>query len=457
MLDLPIEFRQRMESLLAEEYGDFLKSYETDNYRSLRVNTLKGSVVRFLALYKDTFSLEQVPWCETGFYYDESSRPGRTPLPHAGAIYIQEASAMVPVEAGDVGKGMKVMDLCAAPGGKSTQILSKLMGTGLLVSNEIVSSRARILAGNLERMGAANAVVLNESPQKLENVFPDFFDRVFVDAPCSGEGMFRKDETALREWSPDRVRACAVRQDHILDSARKMVSPGGLLIYSTCTFSIEEDEGSVSRFLERHPDFCIEQCPLSHFFEKGIRTDAITCEGIENTMRLFPHRIAGEGHYVAVLKREDGSRARVRMHAFSKDKKKIALFERFRKEYMPDRQFENVVTVGDRIVRVPEGLPDLDKVKVLSFGLGLGEVKKDRFEPLHSLAMALRPEEFSNCEQLDMESEETLEYLTGMEIKPKTAKKGYCLVCVDGYSTGFGKCDGNTIKNHYPKGLRITR
>ena len=366
---------------------------------------------------------------------------------------------MAPVEAGEVREGMKVMDLCAAPGGKSTHILSKLNGTGLLVSNEIVTSRARILAGNLEMMGASNAVVTNESPEKLENVFRDFFDRVFVDAPCSGEGMFRKDETALKEWSPDRVRACAVRQDHILDSARKMVGPGGLLIYSTCTFSVEEDEGAVSRFLERHEDYHIEQSSLSRFFEEGFRNETVTCDGIERTMRLFPHKIRGEGHFVAVLRRKETGRAkaRLRMHAFARDKKKTALWEQFRKRYMPNRTFENVVTVGDRLVRVPDGIPDLDKVRVLSFGLGLGEVRKDRFEPLHSLAMALSPEDFANCELLDAESEKATDYLSGLEIKPETAGKGYCLVCVDGYSTGFGKCDGITIKNHYPKGLRIAR
>ncbi len=456
-MKLPEEFCDRMRAMLKTEYDSFMASYEAGSHRSLRVNTLKDSVGAFVDRYSRRFGLEPVPWEETGFYYDEVSRPGRHPLHRAGAFYIQEASAMAPVALGEVREGEKVLDLCAAPGGKSTQIACRLGGTGLLVANEIVTSRARILSGNIERMGVTNALVTSESPEKFEGVFEDVFDAVFVDAPCSGEGMFRKDEEAVSQWSPGQVAACARRQSLILDSARKMTAPGGRIIYSTCTFAPEEDELMIASFLSDHPDFSLERPRKAGMFSPGLTGEIGAPEGMADCVRVFPHRNRGEGHFIAVLRKEEGKRRPARPMAFDHDRKKAVLWKDFASEYLKGGRGFDPVSFGDRLLSVPSGMVRADRTRILRCGLELGEVKKDRFEPSHSLAVALKPEEFSNCELLSPEDDRCTAFLSGEEIPAVTASKGWCLICVDGYSLAFGKCDGRTIKNHYPKGLRIQK
>ena len=306
---LPAAFTKRMREILTTEYEDFERSYESNRFYGLRCNLLKCSAEAFPALYSEAFgqsdSLEGIPWAPEGFFFMPEDQPGRHPLHEAGAYYIQEPSAMSSAAVLDPKPGERVLDLCAAPGGKTTQIAARMQGSGLLVSNEIVSSRARILSQNVERMGIRNCVVLNETPDRLAGFFPEFFDCILVDAPCSGEGMFRKEEAALSQWSVANVKMCADRQDLILEAASRMLRPGGRLVYSTCTFAPEEDEGSIDRFLDRHPDFHVVSSPLQAFFDAG-RPDLASSgrKELELTMRLWPHKIEGEGHFVALLKKD---------------------------------------------------------------------------------------------------------------------------------------------------------
>ena len=329
---LPEAFMKRMQEMLGEEYQEFSDSFEREQYHALRLNALKKgadgrsaaeicgmagdcgamSKAGHIAGSFDFAHLTKVPWAENGYYYQAGDQPGRHPFHAAGVYYIQEPSAMAPVELLGVQPGERVLDLCAAPGGKSTQIAAKLKGRGFLLCNEIHPARAKILSENIERMGVVNACVTNEAPARLAGFFPEYFDRVLVDAPCSGEGMFRKNDAACEEWSPENVHMCAERQDEILDCAAGMLCAGGRLVYSTCTFAPEEDEGSVSRFLRRHPEFRLMPVDIMEA-EKG-RLGLKGCDGVpayveeaapglEGTLRMAPHRISGEGHFAAVLQK----------------------------------------------------------------------------------------------------------------------------------------------------------
>ena len=454
-MKLPQDFCIKMENLLKSEYNDFIKGYDNDNYYSLRVNTLKADADR---LYMENlFQLEKIDWCDTGFYYNNETRPGKHPYHHTGVYYIQEASAMAPAAAAEIEKGDKVLDLCAAPGGKSSQVAAALMGTGLLVSNEIVPSRAKILSGNLERMGVKNAIVLNHNPRELEKHFPYFFDKIIVDAPCSGEGMFRKEKAVVDEWSQEQVLVCANRQSHILESAAKMLAPNGKIIYSTCTFSPEENEQMIAQFIDKHPDFSVVKPKVYKYFSPGRPQWANGEEFLSSTMRLFPHKLKGEGHFVAVLQKKGGEESKIKYSKVINDKKLLKDWEIFAKDNLKDIDFDNFVLFGQTLYSVPENTPDFSKLKVLRAGLQLGEMKKGRFEPSHSLALALKPEQVINCENLPLNDERVDKYLTGQEITTDNPARGWRLIAVNGYSLGWGKCDGNIIKNHYPKGLRIMK
>lgn len=444
-----------MENLLKDEYNDFVKGYDNDNYYSLRVNTLKCDKDEFFK--ENLFDLEKIDWCDTGFYYNNETRPGRHPYHHAGVYYIQEASAMAPAAAAEIKPGDRVLDLCAAPGGKSSQAAAALMGEGLLVSNEIVLSRAKILSGNLERMGVKNAIVLNHNPRELEKHFPYFFDKIIVDAPCSGEGMFRKEKAVVDQWSLRQVEICANRQGHILESAAKMLAPNGKIIYSTCTFSPEENEMAVAKFIENHPEFTVVKPEIYKYFSPGRPEWANGEKCLENTMRLFPHKLKGEGHFLAVLQKNGGEEGKIKYAKTINDKKTLADWEKFRKSTLKDISFDNFVLFGNTLYSLPENTPDFSKLKVLRAGMQLGEIKKGRFEPSHSLALALRHEQVKNNENLLLSDERVEQYLTGHEIPTEKDERGWTLVSVNGYSVGWGKSDGNVIKNHYPKGLRIMK
>ena len=427
---LPEAFLKRMENQLGAEYPEFLKSLERPRAVALRFNPLKGEI------HQLPFVGEQVPWEPMGYYYDPASRPGLHPYHEAGVYYLQEASAMSAVALLDPRPGERICDLCAAPGGKSTQIAGRMLGQGLLLCNEYSPARAKILARNIERMGVANAIVTNEKTERLAAKLPGFFDRVLVDAPCSGEGMFRKEEAAVTDWSQQTVEMCAARQAEILDNAARLLKPGGRLVYSTCTFAPEEDELAVAGFLADHPDFRPETVEAP-WFEPG-----------ENgTYRMWPHKLLGEGHFAAVLRRDGGESSAVPASAGTK---LPGEWLRFAKELGITLPAGKAVSFGQNLFWAPEELPDMRQLKGIRPGLELGTVKKDRFEPAHALALWLK--ECAREQVFPGDSTEMAAYLHG-EVLP-TAKTGWCLVKADGFSIGWGKGDGNVLKNHYPKGLR---
>ncbi|MBQ7360146.1 MAG: RsmB/NOP family class I SAM-dependent RNA methyltransferase [Lachnospiraceae bacterium] len=463
---IPTAFLDRMKAMLGAEYEDFLASLDGPQYRALRVNTTKISVEQFLA--KVPFQVQPVPWTDNGFYYDESQRPGKSSLHEAGVYYIQEPSAMAPVMFLEPQPGERILDLCAAPGGKSTQIGAKMNGQGILVCNEIHPARAKILSENIERMGIAHAIVTNETPERLAQMFGGYFDKVLVDAPCSGEGMFRKEDAAGQEWSLDNVRLCADRQDEVLDQAAKMLRIGGRMVYSTCTFAPLEDEGAVARFLERHPDFEIVKVKIPEGFTPGRGDWAVSFGGvtkapeeIDCTMRLMPHRLKGEGHYLAVLKRkgdeEGNARSKVSMEK-SLSCKDVKEYVEFAKETFTDERLygEGVfLKFGDQLYLGPNEMPSLRGLKVLRPGLHLGTIKKNRFEPSHALALVMKPEDARVTVDRAMDSLEVKQYLSGQTLLAEDdSRKGWCLVCVEGLSIGWGKLASGIVKNHYPKGLR---
>lgn len=457
---LPKEFEERMQEMLGEEYPDFEKSYEKEKFQALRVNTLKG--VREDFLEKSIFSLKQVLWEKNGFYYVASDTPGKHPYHEAGVYYIQEPSAMAPVPFLEVEPGEKVLDLCAAPGGKSTQIGVALKGQGLLVSNEIHPARAKILSENVERMGIRNALVTNETPEKLAEIFVEYFDKVLVDAPCSGEGMFRKNEDAKMEWSPENVEICADRQDGILDCAARMLRPGGKIVYSTCTFAPAENEGSMARFLERHPEFKIMPVEVPEGFAKGNPawggTEQPVYEELAHTLRIWPHKVDGEGHFLAVLQKEgdlDKGADVYSLYGLQKGLKEKDCKEllEFWQENINTKLEGVLLKFGDQIYLGPVQMPSLERLKVLRPGLHLGTLKKNRFEPSHALALALRPEEVKQSYPLTLTDGRAGAFIGGQTF-PINQEKGWHLITVDGYSLGWGKAAGGIMKNHYPKGLR---
>lgn len=470
---LPTDFINRMQTMLSSDFEDFMDSFEQDRYQSLRINKLKFSVSNDTEVQniqtRLPFTLTPVPWEASGFYYPNDQRPGKHPYHEAGLYYIQEPSAMAPAAYLDAKPGDFVLDLCAAPGGKSTQIASALQNEGLLISNEIVPARAKILSENIERMGIRNCIVTNESPARLASHFPEYFDKIMVDAPCSGEGMFRKNEDAVTEWSLDNVTLCGQRQNEILDHAATMLRPGGRMVFSTCTFAATENEGSIARFLQLHPDFHLIPAKLYDGMSPGnpdwlsasdITDPSFDTSVLDKTIRLWPHKLKGEGHFVAILEK-DGPTERGYLpeakHGFcktlkEKDYQEWLGFKAQQNILLPDGCF---VRFKDQLYLLPDYAPSIDKLKVLRPGLHLGTILKNRFEPSHALALALHPEEIKYHVDLSIDDPRIYAYLNG-ETFPYEGEKGWYLITVDGYSTGFGKSAGGTMKNHYPKGLRKT-
>ena len=427
---LPEAFLKRMDEQLGEEFPAFLESLKRPRAVALRFNPLKGSAPAL------PFVKAPVPWEPTGFYYDLDSRPGLHPYHEAGVYYLQEASAMAPVSLLDPQPGERICDLCAAPGGKSTQIAGRLMGKGFLLCNEIHPKRAQILSRNIERLGIANALVTNEHPQTLADRMPGFFDRVLIDAPCSGEGMFRKEEAAVTDWSPETVERCARRQLDILDSGALLVRPGGRLVYSTCTFAPQENEQAIALFLADHPEFIVENidCP---WFSKGP----------DGTFRMWPHKLLGEGHFAAVLRKTGEATPKA---VFQSSAGLPREWESFRAKMDICLPSGKPVFFGDSLFWAPLDMPDIARLKVLRPGLELGEVRKGRFTPAH--ALALWCSSAATVQNYPANSKEMAAYLHGETVP--SSQKDWCLITADGYSIGWGKGDGFMLKNHYPKGLR---
>ena len=427
---LPEAFLKRVENQLGEEFPDFLKSLERPRAVALRFNPLKGEMPML------PFVQQRVPWEENGFYYDPEARPGLHVYHEAGVYYLQEASAMAPVALLDPQPGEAICDLCAAPGGKTTQIAGRMQGEGFLLCNEINPKRSKILSRNIERMAVSNALVTNEHPENLAKKFPGFFDRVLVDAPCSGEGMFRKEEAAVTDWSQETVEMCARRQGEILSSAARLVKPGGRLVYSTCTFAPEENEQTIAAFLKSHGEFTPENLTAPWFVP-----------GENGSFRLWPHKLLGEGHFAAVLRKAPGDTQDISTQKGENMPKQWLDFAKSLDISLPEGK---AVFFGDTLYWAPKAMPELKGLKVLRPGLELGLVKKDRFEPAHALALWLR--DCANAASFPPESTQIRDYVNGQVIP--SDKKGWCLVKAGPYSLGWGKGDGRVLKNHYPKGLR---
>ena len=459
-MNLPIEFEKKMKAFLGNEWDDFLYSYDNNRFQALRFNTLKVQsqeermrILKVLGISSD----KRVSWANEAYYFDENVRPGKHPYHEMGLYYIQEPSAMSAAALLAPKPGMRVLDLCAAPGGKSTQLATYLGDSGLLVSNEINTQRSRILSQNIERMGIKNAIVTNEDSFVLASHFPGFFNAIQVDAPCSGEGMFRKLPEAIEQWSMENVAICAARQKEILDNAAVMLKPGGVIVYSTCTFSKEENEDVIEYFLERHTDFTLEEME-----------------------RFWPHKVDGEGHFVAKLVRRgsvdtgfksDRQTKKIKNNKNRKNETKPALTKENMKllsEFLDETISEDMaawiknsrlVMFGEQLYRLPDMEVDIKGLKVQRAGLHIGEFKKQRFEPSHSLALALKLNDAKNVVKLTCDNPQTIGFFNGQSVmlsdeQAAECKKGWALVCVDGYTAGWGKVNGTQVKNHYPKGLR---
>lgn len=459
-MNLPIEFEKKMKAFLGNEWDDFLYSYDNNRFQALRFNTLKVQSpeerMRILKTLKIS-SDKKVSWADEAYYFDENVRPGKHPYHEMGLYYIQEPSAMSAAALLAPKPGMRVLDLCAAPGGKSTQLATYLGDSGLLVSNEINTQRSRILSQNIERMGIKNAIVTNEDSFVLASHFPGFFNAIQVDAPCSGEGMFRKLPEAIEQWSMENVAICAARQKEILDNAAVMLKPGGVIVYSTCTFSREENEDVIEYFLEKHPDFTLEEME-----------------------RFWPHKVDGEGHFVAKLvrrgcvdtdlkadrktKKNKNSKNRKNETKPALTKENMKLLSEFLDETISEDMAawiknSRLVMFGEQLYRLPDMEVDIKGLKVQRAGLHIGEFKKQRFEPSHSLALALKISEAKNVVKLTWDDPQTTGFFNGQSVmlsdeQTAECKKGWALVCVDGYPAGWGKVNGAQVKNHYPKGLR---
>ncbi len=441
MIELPQSFKNKMEAMLVGEYPVLLDCYQKPYYRGIRLNTLKCGEKTLKASLP--FSLERTPFSPVSYYIPQDAQKiGSLPLHHAGAFYSQEPSAASAVTALNPAPGDRVLDLCAAPGGKSTQIAALLQGSGLLWSNEIVRSRANVLLSNLERMGVRNAVVSSCHPEALCNGLAGYFDKVLVDAPCSGEGMFRRDEQALQDWSQEHVEACAVRQLAILRSAARALKENGVLVYSTCTFSPEENEGVVSAFLKEKNDFVLIDCG-EPFGRPAFLPQA---------RRVFPTD-GGEGHFVAVMRRVSANSA----YSSSYSPKKPSVMEMAEDLYRQIFKTElssPVEQIRDSFLILPRELPYLKGLGVIRAGVLFGEVRKNRMEPAHALFMSAKPQELNSVVDLPHDSEQIAAFLRGEEMEADPHCHGFTGVAVDGVLTGFGKCSGGRLKNRYPKGLR---
>lgn len=443
MIELPQSFKNKMESMLGGEYPAFLNCYQKPYYRGIRLNTLKCGERTLKASLP--FSLEPTPFSPVSYYIpQDAQKVGSLPMHHAGAFYSQEPSAASAVTALNPVPGDRVLDLCAAPGGKSTQIAALLQGSGLLWSNEIVRSRANVLLSNLERTGVRNAVVSSCHPETLCSGLAGYFDKVLVDAPCSGEGMFRRDEQALQDWSREHVEACAVRQLAILRSAAHALKENGVLVYSTCTFSKEENEEVVASFLAGHEDFVLEDCGAA-FGRPGF---------LPQTRRIYPMD-GGEGQFMARMRRLSPSSCFVRPGKIPEGSETALALSFYRSVFRTDPEpGTRIRQVRGGFFLVPDDFPEADGLGVLRAGLMLGTLRVGRVEPAHALFMAAKPEELRHALSFASDSAEIAAFLRGEELQIAGPAGGYCAVLADGVSVGFGKCSDGRIKNHYPKGLR---
>lgn len=447
-------FSKRMRELLGSDYAEYLASFDKKPYSGLRINTLKITPEKWKEI--SPFALRCVPWTENGFYYDRECQPAKHPYYHAGLYYLQEPSAMTPAAVLPIEPGENVLDLCAAPGGKSTELAAKLQGEGVLISNDISASRAMALLKNLELFGVRNSVVLSEYPAKLEKYFTNWFDKILVDAPCSGEGMFRKDPSIQKAWEKQGPDFYHRLQKEIMGSAVKMLRPNGMMVYSTCTFSKEENEGTMSWLLERFPDMHI--LPVEKDlpgFDHGHPEWGNGNRELANCLRIWPHRVEGEGHFIALLKKEESDDTSVLSTGVEKNSVLSKETVEFLKKCNIDPEKEYLKMHEDRVYLLPKGLPQLHGARVLKPGLYLGNQKKNRFEPAQPLANAMRPGEFSDRIELKSGDPNVIKYLKGETIEVDSESSGWQLVCVDSFPLGFGKLGRGILKNKYNASWRL--
>lgn len=460
-MSLPTAFEEKMKRLIGDEYSEYLKCFDEPRHYGLRVNTAKISTEDFLKIAP--WPLEPVPWIHNGFYYDgENCHPARHPYYFAGLYYLQEPSAMTPADRLPILPGDRVLDVCAAPGGKATELGARLNGTGILAANDLSSSRAKGLLKNIELMGIGNVLILSEEPGKLIPYFRGYFDKILIDAPCSGEGMFRKDKKMIRAWEEHGPEYFSKIQKSIITQAAEMLKPGGMMLYSTCTFSPEENEQTIEYLLETHPEFDLCEMEGYEGFSSGMpETTASRDERLSRTVRIFPYRMKGEGHYLALLKKRGDEVTHTCDALRSASPRKNILpgelddfLRDIKREFDPSR----IDIRGDKVYYMPEGLPALNGVRFIRTGLLMGELKKKRFEPSQALAMNLNKEEYARTIDLSAKDERVIRYLKGetldVEDLVSSKEKGWYLVCVDGYPLGFGKLARQMLKNKYLPGWR---
>ena len=429
MPNLPEAFLSRMRAQLGEaEFAAYLSAMQEQPKRALRVNQIKTTAEAFSA--QADFSLTPTEILPESFFFEDGVAIGRHPLHAAGLCYVQEPAAQVPATLTGAKPGMNVLDLCAAPGGKTTQLAAMMENTGLLVANEPVRSRAEVLAGNLERLGVTNALVTCMRPDALANVLGACFDVVLVDAPCSGEGMFRKDDTAIREWSLEHVLSCAARQEQILGSAARLLKPNGRLVYSTCTFSQEENEQTIETFLSAHPEFSLLE-----------------------SRRMYPHSSVGEGQFMAALVRA-GDGAALSSALVPPAGERIPAFEAFWRETFASEPPAAMLLPDGRVLLPPRLLPrEWKGLHIVRAGVLAGELKNGRFTPDHALALAFPASAFHST--VPLEAEALSRFLAGETVACAPSLSGWCPATVLGHPVGWGKAVEGTLKNHIPKGLRI--
>lgn len=484
-MELPEKFLSRMQWMLGDEYGAFLKTYEEPRKFGLRVNTMKISVDEFRKLAP--FHLTRIPWIDNGFYYEREDDPARHPFYFAGLYYLQEPSAMTPAHILPVNPGEHVLDLCAAPGGKATALSAKLRGEGLLVANDISASRAKALLKNLEVFGTKNAFVTNAVPNKLAEQFSEAFDKILVDAPCSGEGMFRKDISNAKVWSEEKVESCAKLQREIVKQAVAMLRPGGMMLYSTCTFAPEENEQIISFILNEYPEMELCEIPWQEGFShgrpewakqrgieagaeesvpeqisEGLKTVSGRSADLYKCVRIFPHKMNGEGHFLALLKKRGelpGIHLKTERKSGRPSKDEEKVLQEFLRDVSMDWSMEQIEVRNGQAYFVPEP-PDIrGGIPFLRNGLYLGEIKRGRFEPSQSFAMALKRDEYRSVLDFAQDDERVRQYLRGETVMADdfapAREKGWQLVCVSGYPLGWGKLVGGTLKNKYHPGWRM--
>lgn len=442
MINLPAQYLENMKELLGEEYSDYLASFDHERYYGLRINTTKISVEDFLKI--NPFTLKPIPWCKDGFYCLEEEKVAKHPYYYAGLYYLQEPSAMLPAEVLPIKENDFVLDACSAPGGKATKLACKLNNTGILFSNDISVSRQQITLKNLETFGIKNAYVLCEDIAKLKDNFSNSFDKILIDAPCSGEGMFRKDPSLIKSWIEKGNEYYANIQKQIIKDGLDLLKDGGMMVYSTCTFSKQEDEDIIEYALSICPNLKVLPIEKTKGIKDGLTKNTINCA------RLYPHLINGEGHFVALLQKGEATHSQ-NIKTNSQNKIKFDFF----KNITMDFSNGNIINRENKYYYEPIHSLNLKGIRILRSGLYLGENKHDKFEPSQALALALKTNEFKNILNLDVQDSRVIKYLKceTLDVKDKHLE-GLVLVCVDNYPLGFGLINKGILKNKYPANYR---